>query len=99
MTDKELRELAKQKWWDNTYSSGGMSAQGNFVQGYIECYKDTEKQIEKLESQIEKMKCCENCKHSDTECEGYIVCSIGHYDDCRSNRQFDNQNEEDYWEM
>ena len=51
------------------------------------------------EQQIEKMKCCENCKHSNTTCESYTICTIGHYDDCRSNKEFNNENNADYWEL
>ena len=38
-------------------------------------YKDAEKRIAELEAQIEKMKCCNNCKHSRTE-----------YEHCRTNK-------------
>ena len=56
--------------------------------------------IAELEAQVEKMKCCGNCKHSDTECEGYTICGIGHYDDCLSNKIFDHTTDEkDYWEI
>ena len=57
-------------------------------------------EISELEQQIEKMKCCENCKHSDTECEGYTICGIGHYDDCLSNKVlYHTTDEKDYWEL
>jgi hypothetical protein len=46
------------------------------------------------------MKCCENCKHSDTEGEGHTICGIGHFYDCTSNKIFDHTSEEkDYWEI
>lgn len=54
----------------------------------------------KLKALIEKMKCCENCKHSDTECEGHTICGIGHYGDCLSNKVlYHTTDEKDYWEM
>lgn len=54
---------------------------------------------EEMQKQIKKMKCCENCKHSDTECEGYTICGIGHYDDCLSNKVlYHTTDEKDYWE-
>ena len=56
--------------------------------------------IADLEQQIEKMKCCENCKHSDTECEGHTVCNKGCFFDCLSNKIFDHTTDEkDYWEI
>ena len=54
--------------------------------------------IKDLEKQIEKMKCCENCKHSNTTCECYTICTIGHYDDCKSNTVLDSLDKKDYWE-
>ena len=36
---------------------------------YINSAEPREKRIEELEAQIEKMKCCVNCKHSRTEYE------------------------------
>lgn len=54
---------------------------------------------EEMQKQINKMKCCENCKHSDTECEGFPICGIGHYDDCLSNKVlYHTTDEKDYWE-
>lgn len=54
--------------------------------------------ISNLQEQIEKMKCCENCKHSNTTCECYTICTIGHYDDCKSNTVLDSLDKKDYWE-
>lgn len=54
--------------------------------------------VRELEQQIEKMKCCENCKHSNTTCECYTICTIGHYDDCKSNTVLDSLDKKDYWE-
>ena len=52
------------------------------------------------EQQIEKMKCCENCEQSDTECEGHIICSIGQFDDCLDNKMlYHTTNEKHYWEL
>ena len=61
---------------------------------------ELEKEKAELKAQIERMKCCENCKHSDTECEGYTICGIGHYDDCLSNKVlYHTTDEKDYWEL
>lgn len=57
-----------------------------------------DEKVRELEEQIEKMKCCENCKHSDTTCECYTICTIGHYDDCKSNTVLDSLDKKDYWE-
>ena len=41
----------------------------NYVDGYIDSAEPREKRIADLEAQIEKMKCCANCRHSRTEYE------------------------------
>ena len=40
-----------------------------YEKGYIDSAESREKRIAELEVQIEKMKCCVNCKHSRTEYE------------------------------
>ena len=72
----------------------------NMKRGYeIKC-EQYESEIKKLKNKndeliakIDKMKCCENCKHSKD------VCEMGHYFDCKSNKEFDNENNADYWEL
>lgn len=57
-------------------------------------------QVNEQIAQIEKMKCCENCEHSDTECEGHTICSIGQFDDCLDNKMlYHTTNEKHYWEL
>ena len=46
------------------------------VQAYLASAKPREKHIAELEAQIEKMKCCQNCKHSRTV-----------YEHCRTNKR------------
>ena len=77
-----------------------------FLQGYAKGETDEKfrtkqvvtKDMAELKAQIEKMKCCENCKHSNTTCECYTICTIGHYDDCKSNTVLDSLDKKDYWE-
>lgn len=54
-----------------------------------------------LKAQIEKMKCCQNCKHSDIGCQGHTICGNGHFFDCLSNNNFFNHqtSDVDYWEI
>ena len=40
-----------------------------YTQGYLAGAEPREKRIAELKAQIEKMKCCYNCKHSRTEYE------------------------------
>jgi NAD-dependent SIR2 family protein deacetylase len=47
----------------------------NYVDGYTDGAEPREKRIAELEAQIEKMKCCYNCKHSRTE-----------YDHCKTDK-------------
>ena len=65
---------------------------------HTDVHTDNSKVIAELEAQIEEMKCCENCKHSNTTCECYTICTIGHYDDCKSNTVLDSLDKKDYWE-
>lgn len=57
--------------------------------------------IVELQAQIEKMKCCQNCKHSDIGCQGHTICGNGHFFDCLSNNNFFNHqtSDVDYWEI
>lgn len=42
--------------------------------------------IKQLEEQIEKMKCCENCKHW---CEGSYICLMGGSNTCNNNEKWE----------
>jgi hypothetical protein len=63
---QEAEENAKKR-------TKGFKCQDNceksYVMGALDFAEPREKRIEELEAQIEKMKCCFNCKHSRTEYE------------------------------
>ena len=59
---KELKEHIEARYSECCKRSQGLSY-GSFYDGYVDCYCEQQKQIEKLEQQIEGMKCCENCIH------------------------------------
>ena len=42
-----------------------------YISGYKECERQNKNKIKQLEAQIEKMKCCSNCKHYNG---GYLKC-------------------------
>ena len=49
--------------------------------GYMECIIEEQKEkIETLEKQIQKMKCCENCKHHSFLVDE-LKCNLMSYDD------------------
>ena len=60
MTRKELNTYIEKRYSECCKRSQGLSY-GSFYDGYVDCYCEQQKRIEKLEQQIEKMKCCENC--------------------------------------
>ena len=62
MTEEELREEATStvEW-----ESVPMIDRPLFVFAYVKGAEPREKRIAELEAQIEKMKCCGNCKHFD----------------------------------
>ena len=60
MTKGELNTHIEKRYSECCKRSQGLSY-GSFYDGYVDCYCEQQKQIEKLEQQIEKMKCCENC--------------------------------------
>lgn len=49
------------------------------------------KRIEELEAQIDKMKCCGNCKYSNQESAYSIVCKVGGVNKCDYINTDDNQ--------
>lgn len=50
--------------------------------------------LKALEKQIEKMKCCENCKNYEDE-----ICKVGHYFDCKNCTECGEKDYKDYWEL
>ena len=64
MTEEELREEATStvEW-----ESVPMIDRPLFVYAYVKGAEPREKRIEELEAQIEKMRCCYNCKQSQDE--------------------------------
>lgn len=55
--EKEAEEYAKKDCPDNFLCTRDIAKRG-----YLAGAKSREKRIAKLEAQIEKMKCCENCR-------------------------------------
>ena len=49
-------------------------------QAYLAGAEPREKRIAELKAQIEKMKCCGNCKYSNQESAYSIVCKVGGVD-------------------
>lgn len=50
--------------WKNNYSySGNLSGESYNNTTCKHCDEEIETYVEELEQQIEKMKCCDNCKH------------------------------------
>lgn len=71
MTKEELIKLSR----ENLRKSKQGSLCECYDEAFIKGYQLSEKRIAELEAQIEKMKCCQNCKHSRTE-----------YEHCRTNK-------------
>ena len=67
MTKEELEEEAEE-WLDERYLKD-MGVRKPCKRAYLAGAEPREKRIVELEAQIEKMKCCYNCKHSRTEYE------------------------------
>lgn len=59
--EKEAEEYLKKKNYTNGYI--GYFASGYCERAYIDGAEPREKRIAELEIQIEKMKCCSNCRH------------------------------------
>lgn len=97
MTKEELKQEAEE-WIGRNKPVQDDWEDSDIIQAIVDTNEKREKRIEELEAQIEKMKCCENCKHSNTTCECYTICTIGHYDDCKSNTVLDSLDKKDYWE-
>lgn len=77
-------------------------AEGRKERNCVNC-SNHGKQIEvlKLKAQIEKMKCCENCKHSYTDSENLVFCYLPiPQEECKSCRIYNHkETENDYWEL
>ena len=74
MTKGELNTHIEKRYSECCKRSQGLSY-GSFYDGYMDCYCEQQKQIEKLEQQIEKMKCCGNCKYYQFQNDaGYYTC-------------------------
>ena len=72
MTKEELKKEAEELYEDwYAHKLGAIS----IVDVICKMAEPREKRIAELEAQIEKMKCCANCKHSRTE-----------YEHCRTNK-------------
>jgi cell division septum initiation protein DivIVA len=70
MNENKEREIQKEIEKYFTESTGfGRDKIRNFMDIVNKALKQKGEQIAKLEAQIEKMKCCANCKHSRTEYE------------------------------
>ena len=64
MTKEELEKEVEEK--AETYSEAFIEkgvAKASYAKGYLAGAEPREKRIAELEAQIEKMKCCGNCKH------------------------------------
>ena len=71
---KELKQEAEESARQNcpmpfNWNEIDVAERAGYVKGYIAGAEPREKRIAELEAQIEKMKCCYNCKHSRTEYE------------------------------
>jgi hypothetical protein len=71
MTKEKLIKLSR----ENLRKSKQGSLCECYDEAFIKGYQLSEKRIAELEQQVEKMKCCQNCKHSRTE-----------YEHCRTNK-------------
>ena len=61
--EKEAEEyVSKYQGWGWTPHEGS-AVYNAMLNSYIDSAEPREKRITELEAQIEKMKCCENCKH------------------------------------
>ena len=78
MTKKELKREAEEwiskNWtpydfYDTECNVYNDDIREDLIETYLAGAEPREKRIAELEAQIEKMKCCVNCKHSRTEYE------------------------------
>lgn len=75
MTKEELKKEAEEKGFEYIPKSKSNElarfSRKGYVDGYIDGAEPREKRIEELEQQIEKMKCCQNCKNEGDYKEPY----------------------------
>ena len=55
MTAKELKAKASEEWWNSANTSGALSIKENYIQGYIDGYKDCETEKDKQIEELNKM--------------------------------------------
>ena len=75
--EKEAREYAEgmAMYYESAHGSIPSQFEKYLRNAYISSAESREKRIAKLEAQIEKMKCCENCKHH-RFCGDVLECKI-----------------------
>ena len=66
--------MSFEEWWNT--KDYPASCKGNCKEAYEAGAEPREKRIEELEVQIEKMKCCGNCKHYKKYCNGNDYCNL-----------------------
>ena len=71
MTKEELKQEFEKYLKDSIdyYDPREPLTERKLLQIWLDCAEPREKRIAELEQQIEKMKCCFNCKHSRTDYE------------------------------
>ena len=64
MNKEELKQEAEEKYNERLRQNGIKVEYKNetYIDGYLDSAEPREKKITELEAQIEKMKCCGNCK-------------------------------------
>lgn len=85
MTDVELEKKAKEyadKHYDDTDEYGAWFSDVEMLRrAYIAGAKELQKENEQLKAQIEKMKCCGNCKHKNERYQVNGICDSCFVDD------------------
>jgi hypothetical protein len=73
MTKEELKKEAEEyaKKWARNEDNKGKAEWACYYNGYLAGAEPREKRIAELEAQIEKMKCCRNCKNEGDYKEPY----------------------------
>lgn len=83
MTKEELEKEAEEKYFNHEMADfQGFYNYHYYSLGYLESAEPREKRIAELKEQIEKMKCCENCRyysHTYERCYSYDK-----YQNCKS---------------
>lgn len=94
--NKELKE--KISAWENGNPIGELLADKEYLD---KVNNEQTEVILKLQAQIEKMKYCENCKHSYTDSENNVFCYLPFsQEDCKSCKLYNHKDtDNDYWEL